>query len=286
MIELAFMLALAAGSPQVQEVPAPPACRGAFETIDWQACADASGQGTPGYALAMINMGTRAYLEGDYAAALRFYDKAALPGHSISSDVLFHTFRGDTYQHTGREAEARADANMAWLMLINDPSVAGTPRDRRPVDDDLRFFVLTRILPILKVGDPAKFEPARAMFIALPVEGWESLSNRAAVLEQLGEYDAALIDSKRAVDLQPDQPGALNNHCYILIQAGQAQSGLPFCERAVALAPDIAPIRHSYASALAAMGRCGDAERQLAEARRLEPGGAIYREPLACTPKS
>lgn len=286
MIELAFMLALAAGSPQVQEVPAPPACRGAFETIDWQACADASGQGTPGYALAMINMGTRAYLEGDYAAALRFYDKAALPGHAISSDVLFHTFRGDTYQHTGREAEARADANMAWLMLINDPSVAGAPRDRRPVDDDLRFFVLTRILPILKVGDPAKFEPARAMFIALPVEGWESLSNRAAVLEQLGEYDAALIDSKRAVDLQPDQPGALNNHCYILIQAGQAQSGLPFCERAVALAPDIAPIRHSYASALAAMGRCGDAERQLAEARRLEPGGAIYREPLACTPKS
>lgn len=286
MIELAFALALAAGSSQAQEVPTPPACRGSFETINWQACADAAGQGTPGYAFAMINLGTRAYVEGDYAAALRFYDKAAMPGHSISSDVIFHTFRADTYQHAGREAEAQADADMAWLMLTDDPSVAGDPQDRLPIDDEVRFAVLTRILPILKSGDAASFEPARAMFIALPVEDWESLSNRAGVLEQLGEYEAALVDSKRALDLQPDQPGPLNNHCYTLIRAGQAGAGLPFCERAVALAPDIAPVRHSYASALAALGRCADAERQLAEARRLEPSGAIYREPLDCTPKA
>lgn len=286
MIELALYLALVGGSPQVQEVPPPPACRGAFETIDWQACADASGQGTPGYAFAMINLGTQAYVEGDYAAALRFYDKAAPAGHAISSDVIFHTFRADTYQHAGREAEAVADARRAWLMLIDDPSVGGDPQDRLPIDDQLRFEVLVRILPILKAGDPATFEPARAMFVSLPVQGWEALSNRAAVLEQLGEYEAALVDSKRAVDLQPDEPGALNNHCYTLVSAGQAERGLPFCERAVDLAPDIAPIRHSYASALAAMGRCADAERQLAEARRLEPNGAIYREPLTCTPKS
>jgi len=285
MIELAFVLVLAAGPPQVREVPPPPACRGAFETIDWQACADAAGQGTPGYSFAMINLGTRAYVNGDYAAALRFYDKATPPGQAISSDVIFHTFRADTYQHAGREAEARADARRAWQMLIDDPSVAGDPQDRLPIDDELRFAVLTRILPILKAGDPTSFEPARAMFIALPVEGWESLSNRAAVLEQLGEYEAALVDSKRALDLQPDEPGPLNNHCYTLIQAGQAAAGLPYCERAVALAPDIAPIRHSYASALAALGRCEDAGRQLAQARRLEPSGAIYREPLTCTPK-
>lgn len=286
MIELAFVLAFAAmDRPQVREVPPPPACLGAPDSVDWQACADAAGQGTPAYAFAMINLGTRAYVEGDYAAALRFYDKAVLPGQVISSDVIFHTFRADTYEHAGRDAEAGADARMAWLMLIDDPSVAGDPRDRRPIDDALRFEVLTRILPILKTSDPASFGPARAMFIALPVEDWAGLSNRAAVLQQLGEYDAALFDSKRALDLQPDQPGPLNNHCYTLIQAGQAERGLPFCERAVALAPDIAPIRHSYASALAAMGRCGDAERQLAEARRLEPAAARYREPLTCTPK-
>ncbi|MDP3802199.1 hypothetical protein [Brevundimonas sp.] len=286
MIELAFVLALASGSPQAQEVPAPPACRGAFETIDWQACADASGQGTPGYALAMINLGTRAYVEGDYASALRFYDKAEQAGQRIQSDVIFHTFRGDTYRHAGREAEALADARLAWLMLIDDPSVAGDPRDRRPIDDALRFFVLVRILATLKTGDAAMFESARAMFIALPVEGADALSNRAGALEQLGEFDAALVDSKRAVDMQPDDPGPLNNHCYILIRAGQAEQGLPYCERAVALAPEIAPIRHSYASALAAMGRCADGRRQLAEARRLDPGSALYREPMACTQKN
>ncbi|MBX9801767.1 MAG: hypothetical protein K2Y04_03280 [Caulobacteraceae bacterium] len=285
MIELAFILALATGSSQVQEVPPPPACRGAFETVDWQACADAAGQGTPAYALAMINLGTRAYIEGDYASAMSFYDKAQQPGQSIRSDLIFHTFRGDTYRHTGREAEALADARLAWLMLIEDPSVAGDPRDRRPIDDGLRFFVLVRILGILKTGDAALFEPARAMFIALPAESAEDLSNRAGALERLGEFDAALVDSKRAVDLQPDDPGALNNHCYILIRAGQAERGLPYCERAVALVPEVAPVRHSYASALAALGRCGDADRQLAEARRLDPSGALYRQPLACTPK-
>ena len=286
MIAFAFALALAAGSPQAQEVPTPPACRGAFETIDWQACADASGQGTPGYALAMINLGTQAYLQGDYTAALRYYDKAQTPGRMVFSDIIFHTFRGDSYQHAGREAEAQADARVAWLMLIDDPSVGGDPRDRRPVDDTLRFDVLIRILPILKDGDAATFASARAMFIALPAEDWASLSNRAATLEQLGEYDAALIDSKRAVDLQPDDAGSLNNHCYILSQAGRPEQSLPYCERAVALAPQVAPIRHSYAAALAALGQCAQADRQLAEARRLDPGAALYREALACTAKS
>ena len=234
----------------------------------------------------MINLGTRAYVEGDYAAAVRFYDKAVLPGHTLASDVIFHTFRGDAYQHVGREAEALADANLAWLMLIEDPSTAGDPRDRLAISDDLRFEVLVRILPILKGGEAGRFESARALFIALPVEDWAALSNRAGVLEQLGEYEAALVDSKRAVELQPREPAPLNNHCYVLTRAGRPQEGLPFCERAVALAPDIAPLRHSYASALAGMGRCADSERQLAAARRLDPAGALYRVSLACTPKS
>jgi tetratricopeptide (TPR) repeat protein len=286
MIELAFALALAAGGPQAQEAPAPPACRGAFETIDWQACADAAGQGMPPYSLAMINLGTQAYLEGDYAGALRFYDKAETPGQEVFSDVILHTFRGDSYQRAGRAAEALADANRAWLMLADDPSVAGDPRDRRPMDDSLRFEVLIRILPILKDGDPATFASARAMFMALPAEDWASLSNRAATLEQIGEYDAALMDSKRAVDLRPDDAGTLNNHCYVLAQSGRAEQALAYCERAVALAPEIAPIRHSYATVLAALGQCAQADRQLAEARRLEPGAALYREALTCTAKS
>lgn len=286
MIEVAFMLALATGSPQVQEVPTPPACRGAFETIDWQACADASGQGTPGYGLAMINLGTRAYVQGDYASALRYYDKAETPGQSISSDVIFHAFRGDTYRHAGRMEAARRDAGQAWMFLNNRPPAGTQSRDLVPVNDEVRFVVLTAILPILKDGDASIYDQARATYVGIPVTDVDALSNRAVTLEQLGEFDAALVDSKRAVDLRPADPRLLNNHCYILVGAGLAEQGLPYCERAVALVPDVAPVRHSYASTLAAMGRCADADQQLAEARRLDPSAALYREPLGCTPKS
>jgi len=282
MIELAFILALAAGPVQVQEIPAPPACRGAFETIDWQACADASGQGTPGYSLAMINMGTRAYVEGDYASALRFYDKAEIPGQVVSSDVILHAFRGDTRRHAGRMAEAAEDARWAWMFLDGRPPIQTDPRDLRPIDDQIRFVVLTAILPILKDGDAAVYDRARAMFIGIPVSDAGSLSNRASVLEQVGDHAAALIDSKRAVDLQPNDPRLLNNHCFILVEAGRAEQSLPYCERAIALVPEIAAVRHSYATTLAALGRCADADRQMAEARRLDPGAALYRESLTC----
>lgn len=286
MIEIFFMLALAGGSSQAQEVPIPLACRGEFETIDWQACADASGQGTPGYAFAMINMGTRAYVQGDYAQALQYYDKAETPGQTISSDVIFHAFRGDTYRHAGRMAAAGQDARWAWAFLNDQPPIETEARDLRPIDDEVRFIVLTAILPILKDGDNAVYDQARAMYVGIPVSDPGSLSNRASVLEQLGDHAAALVDSKQAVDLRPDDPRLLNNHCFILVEAGQAEQSLPYCERAVALVPEIAPVRHSYATTLAALGRCADAERQLAEARRLDPSAALYREPLVCTPKT
>jgi predicted Zn-dependent protease len=94
-----------------------------------------------------------------------------------------------------------------------------------------------------------------------------------------------VADSKRAVELQPGDPTLLNNHCYTLVEAGQPAQGLSYCERAVAALPDSPYVRHSYAAALAGVGRCADSERQLAEARRLDPSSALYREAIACRAK-
>jgi tetratricopeptide (TPR) repeat protein len=286
MIELAFALALTGAPQSAKAVDVPPVCVGAT-FVSCQACADATDEGTPIHSLAMINLGAEAYEQGDYASALRYYDKAEISGQRVSSDVIFHTFRGDTYRHAGRTAAAAEDARRAWMYLIGQPPVGTDPRDLRPIDDDVRFFVLTIILPILKDGDAAVFEQARTMYAGLPLDGsdWAALSNRATVLMDLGDFPAAIADSKRAVDLQPGDAGLQNNHCYVLTMAGQPGAGLPHCERAVALAPDVAPVRHSYAAALAGVGRCEDSGRQLAEARRLDPSGVIYREALACTPK-
>ena len=267
--------------PQVVEAPVPPACIG--ETfVSWSACAQAAAEGTPVYSLAMMNLGTEAYVQGNLPGALNYYDKSELPGHSITSDAVFHAFRGDARRYGGRMTEAQADAIIAWGFLSGKPP-AGTPAEMvQPLDDSLRTMVLSIILPILKDGDPQAFALARAMYMALPAEDWLALSQRAGTLASLGEYEAAVGASKRALDLQPNDPLTQNNHCYTLATAGRAAEGLAYCESAVAALPEMAPVRQSYATALAALGRCADAEIQILEARRLEPAGALYREPLNC----
>ncbi len=283
MIALALALMLSA-TPQVRDAPVPPACIGAT-FVSWEACAEAAQEGTPTYSLAMINLGTEAYSRGDLTGALRFYDKAEIPGQAMTSDVVFHTLRGDARRYGGRMEEARADAAIAWGFLDGRPP-PDTPADALgPFNDDLRALILSILLPILQDGDPGAFQKARAMYLALPATDWEALSRRAGALSEVGEYEAAVAASKGALDLQPTDPLTQNNHCYALVAAGRAAEGVTYCERAVAGRPEVAPMRHSYAAALAALGRCADAEAQMAEARRLDPAAALYREPLTCTPK-
>lgn len=284
MIALTFALMLA-GAPQVREAPVPPACVGAT-FVSWQACAAAAREGTPAYSLAMINIGTEAYVQGDMAGALDAYDKADTPGQNVVSDVVLHAFRGDARRYGGRMEEARADAVIAWGYLDNRPPPGTEAQDLRPLDDGLRSMILSLILPILKDGDPGDFQRARAMYLALPAEDWLALSQRAGTLTSLGEHEAAVLASKGALELRPTDPLTQNNHCYALVEAGRAAEGVTYCESAVAGLPELAPVRHSYATALAALGRCADAETQMAEARRLEQGGSLYREPLTCTAKT
>lgn len=270
-------------TPQDMEAPIPPACIGQT-FVSWTACAQAATEGTPAYGLAMINLGTEAYVQGNLSGALDYYDKGELPGQSMTSDVMFHTFRGDARRYGGRMAEAQADANIVWGFLSGRPP-AGTPAELiQPLDDSMRTMVLSIILPILKDGDPQAFRLARAMYMALPAEDWLALSQRAGTLSSLGEHEAAVAASKKALDLQPMDPLTQNNHCYTLATAGRAAEGISYCESAVSALPEIAPVRQSYATALAALGRCDDAEVQILEARRLEPGGALYREPINCLP--
>lgn len=288
---IAIMLALAlvgaqaetaaAPDPAPSEVPA--ACQpDAAGQVDMQACADAAPEGSMPRALALINLASRAYLEGDYPEALRLYDAAIPPGQAVSSDVVFHTFRADTYAHVGRDEAARADAAFAWRILNGEVSPSGDPADDMPITDQLRFEVLIRVLPILQDGDPEMFARAKAVMLALPATDGVALTNRAGMLNGLGEHEAAVADSRRALALLPTELGVLNNHCFVLAEAGLGAEGLPQCQAAVAAAPDVAGVRHSYATALAALGRCPDAERELAEARRLDPSSAEYAKPLAC----
>ncbi len=276
-LSLALTLA-AAPTPQAKEVQPPPACR----TSNYQACADATAPGSPAHSWAMINLGTQAYLARNFAEAVRLYDAARMPGQTVSSDAHFHAFRGDAYRHVGRDKEALDDARMAWRLLSEDPTLPPETRGLYSVGDEPRSLILTLILPLLKAGNDPAFEPALAAFQRLPVTDWVAHSQRASVLKNLGDIAGALDHNAQAMAGSPDHPGLLNNQCYYLTLADRGPEAIGFCQRAVEQEPNEATFHHSYATALASIGRCDEAEAEMTTARRLDPSAVSYREPLDC----
>jgi tetratricopeptide (TPR) repeat protein len=280
------LLACALASPAFaqDDAPQPEQCRpNAAGQVNYQACADAAPVGSPWRSMALINLGTDAYLRSDYAAAVRFYDEARPPaGQQMYSDVTFHAFRAAAYWHVERHEEAQADASMALRMLQGDPTLRMSPRDYMPAHAD-REAVYALILPVLQTGDAAQFQAALETYNAMPASDWYSYANRAAVLSQLGQHDAALAAGEQALQLAPNEPAVLNNQCAILVELNRAADALPYCERAVAGAPGIAAVRDSMSDVFAALGRCAEAEREIAEARRLDPVSPSYARPIACT---
>lgn len=109
-----------------------------------------------------------------------------------------------------------------------------------------------------------------------------ALTNRAAVLDELDDHAGARAAAERSLKLAPDEPEAPDNACYVIARAGGARAALPYCERAAAAAPDVAAIGDSYATALADLGRCDEAEAQLAQARRLDPVSVAYQRKVVC----
>ncbi len=280
-----FIALLLAGTAAArEEEEAPPECR--YDTagqVDYAACAAAAPIGSPWRSLSLINLGTQAFLRADYASASRYYDDAQpTNGDTFYSDPTYHAFHAATLHQVGRSSEAINEARRALAMLRNSDELPQEVRRRfasRSIDVEA---VYVAILPVLHSANDSELESVRNAYLAMPAYDWVSWANRAGVLEQIGDLDGALRANAEALRLEPSHPSVLNNQCFILVRAGRAGEALPYCERARAEAPEIAAVRHSVASALAALGRCDDAEREMAEARRLDPVSAEYAQPLQC----
>ena len=141
---------------------------------------------------------------------------------------------------------------------------------------------IAMILPLLKSGNDPAFAPALAAFQRVPVTDWVGHAQRASVLKNLGDLDGALDHNAQAMAGSPDHPGLLNNQCYYLTLADRGPEAISFCQRAVEQVPDEAAFRHSYATALALLGRCAESETEMTTARRLDPSAVSYRQPLDC----
>jgi len=281
-IELSLLAAaVIATAPAFAQESAPAVCRpDSRGEVDFRACAAVAAPGSGARALALINLGTEAFLDGNYAEAVRLYDDAVPPGKEIKSDVRFHAYRGSAYQHVGRTAEAYKDAQFALSILngtANAPPEFTVPKERQPTIYEL-------ILPILKANRDPGLSSALSAYSVLPAQTWIDWANRAAVLEQTDALPAAVKANLEALKLAPTHPAVLNNHCYILTRSGDAKSALPYCQKALEAAPDQAAVHHSYASALAGAGQCAQANTELDAARRLDPSSATYKKPLTCKP--
>ncbi|HYD87235.1 MAG TPA: hypothetical protein VEA80_07160 [Vitreimonas sp.] len=280
------MIAFSATGVAAQDDEPPPQCRyNAAGQIDYQACLDAARDGSPWQMLSLINLGTQAYNNADFPRAAAYYDRAQpRDGGMMYSDPLYHANYAATLYQVGRSADALVQARMALAVLHNAPEVPEAVRNSvgaHPVDRDL---VYAGILPVLHAGNDPQAETAMAEYLALPAQDWVSWANRAAVMLEIGDYPAALRANERALQMEAAHPAVQNNQCYILVKLERAGDALAYCERARAGAPDVAAVRHSVASAYAALGRCADAEREMSEARRLDAVSPEYREAMACTP--
>jgi tetratricopeptide (TPR) repeat protein len=276
-IVLIALAGLFVGSPALAQPIA--ACGpDAGGAIDFQACADAAPRGSPERGLSLVNLGTQALLRQDYATAAKLYDEAVPPGQQLFSDIRLHAYRGEAYARVGRDAEALGDAKIV-LRLLSGERLPGFPAQQPPYD---RVEVLGRVLPILKKANDPGYPAALSQFKASPAADWYDYANRAATLTTVGDIEGALAANAQALSAAPNEPAVLNNGCYLFAKAGRPAEGLPHCEKAVATAPQVAAVRESYATALEALGRCGEAQKQLDEARRLDPVSVAYQRKLAC----
>ena len=227
LLSLTVAAVLMATAAQAQDADLPAECRGAsLAEIDFIACEAATPEGSPARSWARINLGTQAYLRGDFANAVRYYDAAIPPSGEIYSDAMFHAFRGSAYDRVGRTEEGLKDARLAAQMMLKLPTLP--PQARAAAAHQVAPEpVYGAILPILKRGNAPEFEPALAAYMALTPDRWEGYLIRSDVRMGIGDLNGALADSQAALNLAPDHFATLNNHCYFLVQAKRAAEGLP-----------------------------------------------------------
>jgi tetratricopeptide (TPR) repeat protein len=110
----------------------------------------------------------------------------------------------------------------------------------------------------------------RATLLRSP-DSWITHHNLAAELAARGRHPEALGHARRAVELKPDFPEALNNLADNLARTGRAAEALPLLDRAQALQPRYAQAENTRGVALAMLGRAAEAVPHFQRAIEWQP---------------
>ncbi|RPJ55255.1 MAG: tetratricopeptide repeat protein [Acidobacteria bacterium] len=101
--------------------------------------------------------------------------------------------------------------------------------------------------------------PDGLLKIDTPAADFYKVYDIAAELAAKGRHDAAVVEWRKAVTLNPEDAKARNNLGVSLAKTGKAAEALPHFEKALALDPDAPETHNSLGAALAATGRIDEA---------------------------
>ncbi|MEX0645890.1 MAG: tetratricopeptide repeat protein, partial [Parvularculaceae bacterium] len=112
-------------------------------------------------------------------------------------------------------------------------------------------------------------------------DAWRYYVARGGSLLELGRWPEAESDLKRAVEIAPEEPAALNYLGYSWAERGvNLEEAFSLIEKAVALQPESGAIIDSLGRAHYQLGRYAKAVGHLEEAVRLEPGDPTITDHL------
>ena len=200
-----------------------------------------------------------------YKDAIAAYDRIP-PGSALQSAI-------DIRKAFDLNSLDKVDESKALL----DKLIKENPTDLKPLD------ALGNILRARKrYGEAAEIYTQAIKLIPSPDKRhWSVYYSRGTCYERLKNWPAAEADLKKALELYPDQPLALNYLGYSWVdQNVNLKEGMSLIEKAVALKPDDGYIVDSLGWAHFKIGNYAEAVRFLERAVELKPQDPVLNDHL------
>ncbi|MBF0195554.1 MAG: tetratricopeptide repeat protein [Magnetococcales bacterium] len=100
------------------------------------------------------------------------------------------------------------------------------------------------------------------------------LLEKGVAYHQLNRIDEAIVYYKKALEIQPNQPFALNNMGFALSNKGRLDEALAYCKKAIIIRPEFAEAYNNIGNIYSSLGRLDDGVNNLQKAIRLNPSFA------------
>lgn len=193
-----------------------------------------------------------------------------------------HLARGQAWRQIWLERaimQIKDPPAVAARLEAMEPFVPSTSLDERAILASAWYQLSA------SAGSDKKYrDRAAQMLDALLPQGGSSLAHftRALINEAEGDLPAAEKGYRKALEMQPDQPFALNNLAMLILRrGGDGNEAKALAARAVASRPTIATFYDTYAQTLSAQNDHRAAIVQLKTAVKLDPRNVEWKARLA-----